>query len=303
MELTQLHYFRTVARYEHITQAAEELSISQPALSRTISRLESSLGKQLFTRNGNKISLNENGRIFLRRAEMALLEIEEGLKEVKASDEQETGTISFAITESGFISGPLVNFLISNPKLHVKQYIRSIPEMKTGLESGEFDFAISFSPIESDLIEWMPLVSEEILAFISFQNVLAGRHTVSLRDLQNERFIFNSSSYNIKDTICSYCRRLGFEPDIFYEGMENEVSDKLVESDLGVLFVPSTAYIFHFREFPPQEILATPLHIIEPVGQRVMGISMLKRKHITESSRSFYEYLINYFRNAGTGSA
>ncbi len=301
MELTQLQYFKTVAKYEHMTQAAIELNISQPALSRTISRLEDNVGKKLFNRNGNKISLNENGRIFLRRAQMALLEIEEGLREVKEAEQSSSGTVSFAITESGFISAPLVNFMIENPHIHVKQYLQTIPEMKEGLENGDFDFAISFTPIDSDMIEWKPLVTEEILAFVNFQNPLSNRHTISLRDLKNERFIFNSSSFNVREIICDYCRRLGFEPDVFYEGMENEVSDKLVENNLGILFVPSTAYIFHFREFPPPEVLATPLHIIEPVGQRVMGISMRKSRYMTNSSKSFYEYLINYFKNAGAG--
>jgi DNA-binding transcriptional LysR family regulator len=43
MELLQLHYFRTVARLEHITKAAQELRIAQPALSKTIARLEEDL--------------------------------------------------------------------------------------------------------------------------------------------------------------------------------------------------------------------------------------------------------------------
>lgn len=55
MELLQLQYFRKVAELEHMTRAAEELRIAQPALSKTISRLEEDLGVPLFDRNGRQI--------------------------------------------------------------------------------------------------------------------------------------------------------------------------------------------------------------------------------------------------------
>lgn len=54
MELLQLKYFQTVARTEHMTKAAQELRIAQPALSVTIARLEEELGVPLFDRIGRQ---------------------------------------------------------------------------------------------------------------------------------------------------------------------------------------------------------------------------------------------------------
>lgn len=67
MELLQLKYFCTVARLEHMTKAAEELRIAQPALSRKIARLEESVGVPLFDRHGRRIRLNAYGKAFLSR--------------------------------------------------------------------------------------------------------------------------------------------------------------------------------------------------------------------------------------------
>ena len=67
MELTQLRYFQVAAYYEHISRAAAELNISQPALSTMISRLERELGVSLFDHNGRSIVLNQNGKRFLKR--------------------------------------------------------------------------------------------------------------------------------------------------------------------------------------------------------------------------------------------
>lgn len=72
MDITQLQYFRTVAHLEHITQAAEELHISQPNLSNAIKRLETSLGVALFERRNGRIFLNDYGKSIWRLSTMPL---------------------------------------------------------------------------------------------------------------------------------------------------------------------------------------------------------------------------------------
>jgi len=295
VELKQLHYFKTVAELEHMTRAAERLNISQPALSRIISRLEESVGYPLFDRDQHRIVLNGAGRVFLRRAERALLEIEDGVKEIEVLNSTPNRTVTFSITESGFITGPLVSYLTSHRDLHVRQLIQSNEEMKQSLESGEIDFAVSFSPIKSDSIQWQPLISEEVLVFAALGNPLSKKEIISLKELKKQRFIFNNASYNIRNKICDYCRAIGFEPDIFYEGFENEVADKLLEANMGILFVPSTAYHFHFSEYPPPKTLASPIRIIEPVGRRVMGLSARKSMYLPEAAAGLYRFLLEYF--------
>ena len=72
MELQQLKYFKAVAEIGKISDAAESLFISAPALSTSISRLEKELGFTLFDRTNNKIVLNQQGRLFSRKAKQAL---------------------------------------------------------------------------------------------------------------------------------------------------------------------------------------------------------------------------------------
>jgi DNA-binding transcriptional LysR family regulator len=77
----RLVYFRAVARLQHISRAAGELGITQPALSRAIARLERDVGVELFDRRGRTIVLTRCGAAFLRRVERALDEIELGRRE------------------------------------------------------------------------------------------------------------------------------------------------------------------------------------------------------------------------------
>lgn len=66
MTLNQLLYFRQVARSQHFRLAAEQLNISQPSLSRSISNLEEELGVLLFERQGRTVTLSKYGKNFLR---------------------------------------------------------------------------------------------------------------------------------------------------------------------------------------------------------------------------------------------
>lgn len=77
MELTQLNYFIEAARTENLSRAAENLHISQPSLSKAISRLEEELGTELFRRSGRHIALNAEGRLFLRQIAPSVAALQE----------------------------------------------------------------------------------------------------------------------------------------------------------------------------------------------------------------------------------
>src|SRR6266702_2854209 len=79
MDLLQLRYFQAVARHQHVSRAAVELRVAQPALSRAIARLEAELGVPLFDRRGRRVRLNRFGAMFLARADRALGELDLGL--------------------------------------------------------------------------------------------------------------------------------------------------------------------------------------------------------------------------------
>lgn len=83
MNLNHLQYFRVLARLEHYTQAAKELSITQPSLSHAISSLENDLNTYLFEKEGRNIKLTKYGRFFLEYVENALNELEIGEKNLK----------------------------------------------------------------------------------------------------------------------------------------------------------------------------------------------------------------------------
>lgn len=80
MELHQLRYFICVAKHESMSKAAIELHVSQPALSKSVAKLEAELNVSLFDRTRGHFSLTDSGRIFQKYVERAILVLEKGVQ-------------------------------------------------------------------------------------------------------------------------------------------------------------------------------------------------------------------------------
>ena len=82
MELHQLEYFRTLAHIKHFTNASKAIAVSQPALSRSIAKLESELGVQLFDRSDKQLELTAEGKKFLFYVEKGLHQLDLGRRTI-----------------------------------------------------------------------------------------------------------------------------------------------------------------------------------------------------------------------------
>ncbi len=87
MELLQLKYLCTAARFENFSRAAKFHNIPQSAISKTIAQLERELGAQLFVRNGNRVVLNERGKQFCREVSRALGILNDAAQHAKTGDD------------------------------------------------------------------------------------------------------------------------------------------------------------------------------------------------------------------------
>ena len=83
MNLQQLEYFKVIAETKNFTTASNILLVSQPALSKAISKLEEELNVPLFEREGRNIKITKYGDVFLKYAESALNDIERGREKIQ----------------------------------------------------------------------------------------------------------------------------------------------------------------------------------------------------------------------------
>ncbi|MNO31336.1 HTH-type transcriptional regulator GltC [compost metagenome] len=287
MELLQLQYFLAVARLEHMTEAARNLHVTQSSLSRTIQRLEEDLGVPLFDRVGRKLRLNEFGSRFLRRAERALFELEQGKQELSDLSSAEQGTLELAVTTASTLPNILREFRKKRPDIHFHVQMLTTQEMVTLLDRGEVDYCLSSPPIKGDDIECQIVFMDPILVAVPKGHRLANRSSVSLIELRDERFVGVKRGYGTRDLIDSVCQSVGFVPTYVYEGDEPARLSTLVEAEIGLAFIPSTAR--NSRE--DIKYLQVENHELE----REIALLWHRSRYISQAALEFREVVVEYF--------
>ena len=188
MELTQLKQFKAVALTENLTTASKELFISQPALTRTIYKLENELGTPLFDRKDRKLKLNKAGKLVLAYTNMILQSEEAILSIGQADTSQNTVSICSSITDilATFIPKLYtafpdlqINYELSKKTLNFQYY----------LTQNKFDLVISEQPIEHPSINSELLFFDQVYVVVPATNPLFNREELSLDDLVNETFV------------------------------------------------------------------------------------------------------------------
>ncbi|NRR22438.1 LysR family transcriptional regulator [Brevibacillus sp. MS2.2] len=287
MELLQLQYFLTVARMEHMTEAARSLHVTQSSLSKTIQRLEEDLGVPLFDRTGRKLRLNEFGSKFLSRVERALFELEQGKLELRDLSNPEHGTLELAVTTASTLPNILRAFRKKRPDIQFHVQMLSTKEMITLLHRGEVDFCLSSPPIQDDDIECQIVFIDPILVAVPRGHRLADRSMVSLTELKDESFVGVKRGYGTRDFVDAICKSVGFAPTYVYEGDEPARLIQLVEAEIGIAFIPSTA-----RD-SREQVRYLPVENHELV--REIALLWHKSRYISRAAQEFRDVVLDYF--------
>ena len=141
MELQQLKYFKTVAAIGKISDAAEALFISAPALSTSIARLEKELGVKLFDRTSNRITLNAQGQILLKHVNQIFTNLENAKQELNQSLLHQGPHISLVSINSLM----WVNLIASFTAEFSKIYLILLQHLHTGTYRKRFFCSTQFS--------------------------------------------------------------------------------------------------------------------------------------------------------------
>ncbi|MDQ4710951.1 LysR family transcriptional regulator [Bacillus subtilis] len=290
MEWEQLEYFQTLARIQHVTKAAKSLSITQPALSRSIARLENHLGVPLFDRQGRSISLNQYGHIFLRRVQAMMKEYTEGKEEIQALLKPDQGIVSLGFLHT--LGTMLVPDLIGSFQ---QEYPNIAFQLKQNhsywllerLKSGDLDLCLLASIKPEDPIQWIKLWSEELFVFVPNDHPLASRESITLNEISGERFILLKKGYALRMTVDELFEKANIQPNIMFEGEEAATAAGFVAAGLGISILPDLKGLDQSK--------ITKIRVSWPECQRVIGIAWIKGRFLSPVAETFKQYVISHF--------
>lgn len=288
MELRHLRYFEAVARYSHVTRAAAELHIAQPALSKQISQLERELGITLFDRVGRSLRLTEAGEALLPYARAILAQVEEARAAMAERVGLKAGRVSIGAppTVGAHLLPPLLAaFHQRYPGITLRLHEAGIQSLLDLLEAGLTDLAVVALPVSDELLTVTPLLNEPLVLIVSPTHPLAGRSEVTMTELRNERWILSPASYELREATLKACRDAGFTPQTVMEGGETETLVRFVVAGLGIALVPALAVAgFHNVAI---------LTIRDQNLTRSLGLVWRSDRNASPAARALREFLVN----------
>lgn len=239
MHLDELQWFVVLAETEHVTDAAAELGISQPTLSRALVRLEEQVGVPLFDRVNRRLRLNAYGHILLEHARRSISEIRSATERIAELRDPDTGTVRLAFLHSQagwYVPDLLRRFRTEAPRVRFELFQGAAHEIVERLAGGEADLAITSPRPEG--FRWRGLYMERLCLAVPREHRLAGRTRLRLADAGTEPFVALAPNFGLRQLTDELCLEAGISPPVVFEAMEIPTMEGLVAAGFGVAVVP-----------------------------------------------------------------
>ena len=241
MDCNQLKYFQTLSSICNFTRAADELTLSQSALSRSISRLEDELGVPLFERKSHGVILNQYGKIFLKHANQALREIDKAKLEINNMVDPFHGNISLGFIQtlgSSFVPNLISEFQKQKSGIGFQLTQDTSKKILSQIESAEIDvgFCAPQEPIKN--LSSFPIMTEELFLIVHKDHWLADKEEVDLCEVATDPFVLYRPETALHDVVQNLCFNAGFHPTMSFEAFEERTIAGLVGAKFGVALVP-----------------------------------------------------------------
>lgn len=238
MRLSQLRALLAVVEHGGFTAAAERVGTSQPAISRSVTTLETELGAPLLTRSRDGVALTEAGAIVTTRAREALRSLELMRTEVAALAGEVTGTLRLASlpTATGtLICSQLRTFRNRYPRVVVRLLEGSDSEVRDWLDQGVIDAGVVTLPAPG--LRTVPLDTHEMVALVPAGHRLAEQPTISYHDLAAEPFI--QPTGGCARVFARIARDIGVRLRSAFQAREMSAVVEMVSAGFGVSILPT----------------------------------------------------------------
>lgn len=246
VDLPRLRSFVAVADRRHFTNAARDLGIAQPSVSKQIRLLEEEVGATLFHRTRGNVTLTAAGEAFLPWARQILTDVGAAVDEARELGGLRRGRISVGATPSittAILPRAFARFKAAYPGIDLKLREAGSRDLLRDLDQGSLDLALVILPVAHGSLETVPLLREELVVAVAAAHPLADRRRVSLAELRDTPLVMFREGYDLRATTLAACAAAGFEPRFAIEGGEMDGVLRLAEAGLGVAVVPSMVVV------------------------------------------------------------
>ncbi|THU03725.1 LysR family transcriptional regulator [Lampropedia puyangensis] len=288
-DLGDLRAFVAIADLGSFRAASEQLHLSQPALSRRISKLEEALGVRLLERTTRRVELSALGVNFVTRARHVLFEAENALLGLADQTDRIYGQVSVACVPSAVetilakVVGP---FHAKYPRMRLRILDQSAPDVLTAVMRAEADFGVSYLGLQDADLDFSPLAKESYVMACLPQHPLAKRKHVTWSEMAEHDCVVLAAGSGNRLLIDKELADAGVVlRRISCEALHVPALISLVKAGVGVGAIPRFA-LHHGHNEP---LIRIPLR--QPTIQRTIGIVTRRGRRLRPAAEAFLEML------------
>ncbi len=238
MEIEYLHEFTVIANLRSFSRAAEELCISQSALSKHIAALERELDTPLLTRNSRNVSLSSAGaQILPIAAEIFSLgnKIRVAAAKESRKDRHILTIASIPVMAQYNITGALAKFQQLFPQITLDVAECEQHDLDAMLRDGRCELAFTRrTGSGAEDMEYLPFAQDHLVAVMHLSHPLSKSPALQLSDLKNHPLLCLDQRTGLYDLCTRLCHQAGFQPNFVYTGHRPENIVGLAAQNMGV---------------------------------------------------------------------
>ena len=296
VQLAQLRALQAVVRHASFSRAADELHVTQPAVSMQIRQLESTVGLPLLERVGKRAFVTPAGEVLLAHANRALRELETGLELVQQLRGVVAGRIRLGTSASIsiYLLPPLLRrFRSRYPDTELIVVTGNAPDLRRAVVANELDIGVVSLPVRERELTVTPLHRDELVAIAPPHSKWRKHAVATARQLAGESLILFEQGGTVRGVIDGWFRAAGVSPGLPMELGNTEAIKKLVGAGLGL----SITSAFSVRDEAKSGTLAVAR--LDPPLFREIGVIHRKDKPRTPALDAFLDALEELRRALG----
>lgn len=289
MTITQIAVFVKVAESLSFTRAAEELHMTQPAVSHAIAAVESELETRLLLRDRKRgVALTDIGERLLPQFRAMLQRMDQIRQQVAADKGIEVGSVSigaFPSASAYFLPTVIREMRENYPNLHFELSEGTADEIRRGMHEREYDVGLVLLPAPG--LDTVQLAESRMVLLLPDGHRLHSREKVAIRDLANEDLILCRGGHEV--AVLNAFEQEGLEPNIRFTTHNVSTMVGMTTQGLGIGIVSEMALSMHPHSLQVRETIPA---IVRSIGAAVPSLeeaSPAVRLFLETAGRLFVE--------------
>ncbi len=247
MNSRQLKYAIAIYKSLNFSHVAEQMGISQPALSKQIHNLESDLGVKLFDRDTTPLTVTPAGEYFFNKAQKLLYDEEQLLKSMSEFKSKKRGRLTIGVSpfRCQYLMPPIIK-KIREKYPDIQIVLREIESttLKKEAAQGKYDFAVVNLPVDESVLDVTPIESDTLVVAVpkvfsaSLPKADNSIPKIEINELKDTPFVMVSRHQEMRQLFEKNCMRVNFEPNITVQVVGISTAWALCRAGIGATVLP-----------------------------------------------------------------